>query len=124
MISGLTPPLKKYEFPISTYKLQNIILAIDDVDTNLFCSLTDSTGSKDNALYYMDVLLNFETKKYYFHISYGDVNKFWINSEHSEIGLVMAIDSSGHSKMNSPELIDVFDKNFVSHIEKRAMKNN
>ncbi len=117
-ISAVYPPMKTYNFSLTTDQLRNKIINIANDDTNLSYKITDSTGtSKDDLNYYVDVYLKNNLTLYTFNIFYNKSD-----NKHSEINLVGAFDNIhkfGGYQNNSKEmqdLITIFENNFIYRI--------
>lgn len=117
-ISSVYPPMKEYNFSLTTAQLANEIIKIANDDSNLNFKITDTTGtSKDNFKYYADVYLKNDTTIYSFNLFYNQSGK-----RNSKINLVGAFDKThkfGGYQINNKDiqsLITVFENKFIDRI--------
>jgi hypothetical protein len=122
-ISAVYPPLKEYDFSVNAMELQAMIFEVDQADTNLYCTITDTIGLKDDRTYCMAIGFKKLGVNYGVRISYADHKKFLSNTINSELRLIGVYDSTnklgGYLPEDNgvPKLIDVFEKEFVSKLE-------
>lgn len=117
-ISSVYPPMKEYNFSLTTAQLTKEIIKIAHDDSNFNFKLTDTIGtSKDNLKYYAVVYLKNDTTTYRFNLSYNQSGK-----KNSTINLAGAFDQThkfgGYQNNNKDiqSLITVFENKFIDRI--------
>ncbi len=117
-ISSVYPPMKEYNFSLTTDKLANEIIKISNNDTNINYKITDTTGtSNDNLKYYADINLKNDSTLYSYNFFYIKLDK-----THSKIGLVGAFDKTHkfggyqNDSKDMQNLIAIFENKFIDRI--------
>lgn len=122
-LSSTYPHLKNYEYSVTCKQLEKKIVRVVKSDSCLSYKITDSTGTKNDRSYYMDVMFKSNNCSYLFNITYNNADKLWRPYSSCNIGLVGVFDKTNNyggylndeGKLN--KLIAVFDNSFISKLK-------
>ena len=117
-ISAFNPPMKEYNFTLSSNKLLRKLKHVDENDSTIILKIKDTTGSTETGLkYYADINLKQDTATYTFNFFIKESKK-----GDSKLGLVGAFDNihnlGGYNKQDKEmkSLINIFETQIVTKI--------